>query len=299
MLLESAMTDFIKYRVVCAIFSLATIGVFIGVYCYRWKTTGHTFEYSVDFTGGAQVLLQFAKPASTVAVRDVLEKGGLTGVVTREFSGNEILVRVKELTGDIKMLGQNIKDIVKQAMPDNGVIILETEIVGPGVGAALRWNSILAVLIALIAILIYIAWRFWSVAFALGAIVALAHDALIMLAACLIFNREISITVIAAILAVLGYSINDTIVIFARIRDSLHKMSHASLENIVNTSINLTLRRTLLTSFATMLTALAMFLLGGEALNDFAFVLLVGIIFGTYSSIYIASPVMMLFYKGK
>jgi preprotein translocase subunit SecF len=291
------MIDFFKYRFISFLLPILIFATSIGVYIYRWKTTGQTFTYSVDFTGGAQVLLRFSKPASTVHVREILEKAGFVGVVTREFSSDEMLIRVKELTGDARMLGENIKKAVQEGLPDNQVTILQTEIVGPGVGESLRWNSMLAILIALIAILIYIAFRFWSVAFAVGAIVALAHDAFIMLAACLLFNREISITVIGAILAVLGYSINDTIVIFARIRTNLVKMKGSSLKHIVNVSLNSTLRRTLLTSFATALTVFAMLLLGGEALRDFSFVLLVGIIFGTYSSIYIASPIMMMLYK--
>lgn len=291
------MIDFVKHRYVALMLSGLFVLAAIGLYGYRLMTTGQTFAYSVDFTGGAQVLLKFEKPVSTIQVRDILEKDGMHGVVTREFSQDEILVRVKELSSDAQLLGETIKKTIQNSIPDNHVEILQTEIVGPGVGKTLRWNSILAVLISLIAILIYIAIRFRSSAFAIGAIVALAHDALVMLAACLLFNREISITVIGAMLAVLGYSINDTIVIFARIRDNLKKMPHASLAEIVNVSLNATLRRTLLTSFATMLTVLAMFLLGGEALRDFSFILLVGIVFGTYSSIYIASPVMMMLYN--
>ncbi|MFZ5953708.1 MAG: protein translocase subunit SecF [Candidatus Dependentiae bacterium] len=293
------MIDFVKHRYIALTLSGLFVLAAIGLYGYRLMTTGQTFAYSVDFTGGAQVLLKFDKPVSTIQIRDILEKEGMQGVITREFSEDEVLVRVKELTSDSKLLGENIKNTIQSNIPDNNVKILQTEIVGPGVGKTLRWNSIWAVLISLIAILIYIAIRFRSAAFAIGAIVALAHDALVMLAACLIFNREISITVIGAMLAVLGYSINDTIVIFARIRDNLKKMPQASLEQIVNISLNSTLRRTLLTSFATMLTVLAMFILGGEALRDFSFILLVGIIFGTYSSIYIASPIMMMLYNKK
>ncbi|BDC35107.1 protein-export membrane protein SecF [Candidatus Dependentiae bacterium Noda2021] len=291
------MIDFVRHRFVAIALSLAFVGATIGLYCYKLMTTGQTFAYSVDFTGGAQVLLKFDKPVSTIKVREILEKSGLSGVTVREFSSDEVLVRIKELSSDANLLGENIKKLVQAEIPDNNARILQTELVGPGVGKTLRWNSILAVLISLIAILIYIAIRFLSPAFAIGAIVALAHDAVAMLAACLIFNREISVTVIGAMLAVLGYSINDTIVIFARIRDNLKKMPHASLEEVVNVSLNSTLRRTLLTSFATMLTVLAMFLLGGEALRDFSLILLVGIVFGTYSSIYIASPVMMMLYN--
>jgi preprotein translocase subunit SecF len=148
--------------------------------------------------------------------------------------------------------------------------------------------------------LLYIAGRFWSLGFAVGSVIALIHDALIMLSIFILFDREISITVIGAILAVIGYSINDTIVIFSQIRENLNNtLKRSSIYDIVNVSLNQTMRRTLLTSFSTALTVIAILVLGGEALRSFALALLVGIIFGTYSSIYIASPIVMWFYRDK
>ncbi len=192
-----------------------------------------------------------------------------------------------------------MQQAIEKSMKDVQVTILQSEAVGPGVGETLRGKSIRAIVFALLAMLFYIALRFWSFGFALGAVMALFHDAILMLAVFLLLNREISINVIAAVLAVMGYSINDTIVIFSQIRDNLAKFSHESLEKIVNISINHTLRRTILTSISTGLPVLAMLILGGEALRDFSIALLVGIIIGTYSSIYIASPVMMLLYRDK
>ena len=197
-------------------------------------------------------------------------------------------------------LAVRVKTVVQDQMPGNTITIRESEAVGPGVGSALRWKSFMALLVAILAMLAYIAWRFWSVAFAGGAVVALLHDVLIMIVAfLLLFNREISVNFMAALLMVLGYSINDTIVIFSRIREKLTTMSDASLYDIVNSSLNQTLRRTLLTSISTALVLLSMLLFGGEALSDFAFALLIGVVFGTYSSIYIASPVMMLLHSKK
>jgi preprotein translocase SecF subunit len=156
----------------------------------------------------------------------------------------------------------------------------------------------MAFLFVLIAMLGYIWLRFWSVAFAVGAVVSLIHDAVVIVAAFLLLDREVSSNLIFAVLTMLGYSINDTIIIFARIREHLRTMPGRPIEEIVTLSINQTLRRTILTSFATSLTVLAMLLLGGEALRDLSIALMIGIVFGTYSSIYIASPVMIMLYRG-
>lgn len=293
------MVNVLKYRGICAIFSAALIASVIGYGFYRKQTTGEIFTYSIDFTGGTQVLLKFDKPVSVPQLKSSLEGKGWPGIATREFSDTEVLVRVKEFSSDVKGLAERIRTAAQESFEDTQVSIEESEAVGAGVGASLRWKSIWAVIYALIALLAYIAIRFWSLGFAVGAVIALFHDAIIMLAVFLFFDREISINVIAAILAVLGYSINDTIVIFSRIRDNIKTMGNASLADIVNTSINATMRRTLLTSFTTALTVGSMFVLGGEALRDFSLALLVGIVFGTYSSIYIASPVMMLIYNKK
>jgi preprotein translocase subunit SecF len=285
----------LKYRGLAAFFSCALVVLFFGGAAYKWSTRGSVFTYSVDFTGGTQVLLKFDQPVQASVIKDALEQGGWDGVIIREFSAHEMLVRVKEFAPDVKELAHRVCSVVQEKTSCQ-VSIEQSEAVGAGVGEALRWKSLLAILYALIAMLIYIAARFWSFSFAVGAVVALFHDAIAMLAVFMIFDREISINVIGAILAVLGYSINDTIVIFSKIRDNLRLMVNASLETVVTVSISQTMKRSLLTSFTTALTVGAMFVLGGEALRDFSLALLVGIVFGTYSSIYIASPVMMLFY---
>lgn len=294
------MINFVKYRMVTALVSVLLIGGFFGFAVYKKQTTGEVFRYSVDFTGGAQVLLKFSQPVSMLAVKDILDKEGWDGAALREFSSDEILVRIKldQVSKELGQVAELMQSAVQNALPDTQVTVLQSESVGPEVGETLRGKSLKAVLLALLAMLAYIALRFWSFGFALGAVVALFHDAILMLAVFLLFDREISVNVIGAILAVMGYSINDTIVIFSQIRDNAKKMSHDSLNQIVNVSLNQTLRRTLLTSISTGLTVGAMLVLGGEALRDFSLALLVGIIVGTYSSIYIASPVMMLLNRG-
>ncbi len=293
------MINFLRFRTLTTVISLLIFLGFVGMAVYKYQTRGQVFVYSIDFTGGTQVLLKFDKPVSGIQVKDILETHGWKGAVVREFSDQEILIRVKEFAGDFQGLGERIRAVIKENLAGYEVQILQSESVGPGVGTALRWKSIRVVVFALLAMLIYIALRFWSFAFAFGAVAALFHDALVMLALFLFLDREISINIIAAIVTVLGYSINDTIVIFSQIRDDLKKMKDSSLTTVVNISLNQTLKRTLLTSISTGITVMVMLLFGGEALRNFSLALLTGIIFGTYSSIYIASPVMMMLYHRK
>jgi preprotein translocase subunit SecF len=288
------MINFLKYRTITALSSLSLIIAFGGVALYKYQTRGSVYTYSVDFTGGTQVLFGFDKNVDSAYLRQVIADNGWLNATTREFGNNEVLVRVKEFEGDTVGLGERMRAVVQQAMPETSVKILQTESVGAGVGADLCNKSFYAVCAALLLMLMYIAARFWSFAFATGAIVALVHDALIMLAIFLFLDREISINFIAAVLTVLGYSINDTIVIFSQIREYMKKRKGEKLETIVNESLNYTLRRTMLTSISTGLPVLVMLFFGGEVLQDFSLALLIGIIFGTYSSVYIASPVMLL-----
>lgn len=288
------MVNFLKYRKVTALSSLSLIIAFVGVAAYRQQTRGLVYSYSVDFTGGTQILLGFEQEVDGSLVKQIIIENGWPSVSIREFGKHEVLVRVKEFEDDMVGLGERIKDAVHHAMPENKIEILQTESVGAGVGADLRGKSASAMAVALVLMLLYIAMRFWSIAFATGAIVALIHDAIVMLAIFLFLDREISINFIAAVLTVLGYSINDTIVIFSQIREFMKKRHGVSLSAVVNESLNYTLRRTMLTSISTGLPVLVMLIFGGEALQDFSLALLIGIIFGTYSSVYIASPIMML-----
>lgn len=288
------MIDFLKYRYVCAVFSAILIATFVGGFIYRGG-----FSYSVDFTGGTQLKVRFDKPVSADALRDALSKGSARdwkGIQVVEFSPTEFRVRVKNVDADMQALAQHLLEDIAKADVGNHVEMQSIDSVGAAVGEALKKKSIYAIFWGLLAMLAYITIRF-KFAYAMGAVLALAHDALVIGAVFIILGKEISIDVIAAILAILGYSVNDTIVIFARIRENLGIMPTKPLTEVVNTSLNQTLRRTILTSAATLLVVLALFVLGGDALRDFSLALLLGIIFGTYSSIYIASPIMMFFTK--
>lgn len=293
------MIDFLKYRPLYAALSVAIFATFIGAYVYKHYTRGYAFIYSVEYTGGTQALLGFSKPVHSEEIVKILDKNGIKGAVARDFSDKEILVRVAEHSNDAKGLAERIKEIIQTNLPDNAVEIKAVDQVGSGMGSELWMKSLQAILLGLLLMLIYTWWRFWSLAFGVGVLVSLLHDAVVILGFFLLFDFEISANVIAAILAVLGYSINDTIVIFARIRENIEKLKGRSMENIVNISMNETLRRTLLTSFATCLVVVALLLFGGHSLRALSLALLVGITFGTYSSIAIASPVMLSLYREK
>jgi preprotein translocase subunit SecF len=291
------MIDVLRYRYFTAVLSAAILTSFVGCILYHVKTRGSAFSYSIDFTGGAEFLLKISSPLVPADVRSLLEGNDWQGVSVRTFSSHELLIRVKNFSQDAQALGIKIKQQLNDVYSSVDIQILQSETVSAGIGSILRLQSLYAIMLALLIMVLYIALRFWSFAFAAGALVALFHDTIVVLAFFLFLDREVSLSLVAAVLTMLGYSINDTIVIFSQIRDNLKIMRHQSIEEIVTVSINQTLRRSILTSFATALAVFALFLFGGEALRDISLALLVGIIFGTYSSIYIASPVMMLFHK--
>jgi preprotein translocase SecF subunit len=204
---------------------------------------------------------------------------------------------LRSIGNSVEKLPEAMRAELEKELPETIVEIQKTDAITAGVGETMRWKSAQAVIVGLIFMLLYIALRFWSFAFAAGAVFALFHDVIVILAFFLFFDFEISLNVIGAVLAVLGYSINDTIVIFSRIRENIVRLPGHTLRQIVNISLNETLRRTLLTSFATTLVVVPLAIFGGEVLRTLSIALLIGFVFGTYSSIYIASPVMMLLYR--
>lgn len=290
--------DFLKYRWLSAAMSLVILTSFIGVFSYRYvKQNGSVFNYSVEFTGGIQTLLKFSKPVVSQDIISALESSGWHGVVTREFAPTEHMVRVKKDTNDVKNEAEKIRSTLADNFKDNSITISQTDSISGGVGERLRARSFYAVILALIVMLLYIALRFFSFAYSMGTVISLFHDAVVIFLAFLIFNKEISVNVIGAILTVLGYSINDTIVVFARIRDNFKIHVNKTPEEVINLSLNETLRRTILTTFATAMVVLVLLVLGGEALHDLALALFIGIVFGIYSTIFIASPVVLWLYR--
>ncbi len=250
-------------------------------------------NYGIDFVGGTLVQVKFSENTDAAEIKDGLADLELGSVVVQHFGddANEYLIRVQESTKD-KDLSRLISGSLEASFGEGKVDIRRVEMVGPQVGKDLRQKGLLSILYAMIGILIYVSWRF-ELRFAVGAIIALLHDVLITLGAFSLSGREIDLPIIAAFLAIIGYSLNDTIIVYDRIRENYGKHQKKGFAAVVNSSINETLSRTILTSGTTLLVVLALFVFGGGVIHNFAFALLVGILIGTYSSIFVASPVLI------
>jgi preprotein translocase subunit SecF len=249
-------------------------------------------RYGVDFTGGTLIEVLVAPPLSADAVRTAVDHAGFAGGEIQSLQqAGRYLIRI-----GLVQTGHDpapaIRGAIESAHAGSKVEILRRESVGPRVGGELRGTAIKAILLALGLILIYVAYRYdWR--YSMGAIVALFHDVFISLGAVSLTNREVTLNVVAALLTIAGFSINDTIVVFDRIRERKQSMRRERPEKVMNLAVNETLSRTVITSFTVFLTVLALFLLGGEVIHDFAFTMLVGVVFGTYSSVYVASALAL------
>ena len=283
--------DFIGNRYIAYLISLTLIlgSLFYGVFVKGPK-------FGIDFTGGVLVQVKIeGKSVNTETLRQLF-KGKIDGVTVQNIeTADEFLIKAP-VKGDPNGIVDTVTEVVKKTF-DGKVEIRRVEMIGPTVGKELREKGIMALIYALIGILIYVAWRFEPI-FAFGAILALVHDTLATTGIFMTVGREFSLPVIAALLTVIGYSINDTIVVYDRIRENMKVLLRSKpFEEIVNESINQTLSRTVITSMTTFFVVLCLYLFGGGVINDFAFVLLVGIIVGTYSSIFIASAIVVDWYK--
>lgn len=246
-------------------------------------------NYAVDFTGGTVIEASFKESADLNDVRTRLEQTGFKSPTVQNFgSSRDVLIRLAPQEG---ANNQEVKDKVMNSInagASNPAEMTRIEFVGPQVGDDLAEGAVLALLMATLGILIYVAWRFeWR--FSLGAVLATLHDIVMILGIFSLLQWDFDLSVLAAVLAVLGYSLNDTVVVFDRIRENFRKIRRADTVEVVNLSINETLSRTLMTSFLTLLTVIAMAIWGGEVIHNFALALIIGIVVGTYSSIYVAS----------
>ncbi len=282
--------EFINYRRKAFIFSAALI--VIGLFSIL---VHNGLNYSIDFKGGSILEVRFDQP---VPMEDLRSSVGRTDVGTFELQRfgdpSEILVSVEQ-SSDSGELGKAILAAFQKDFPDRKVELRREESVGPRIGKELRSKAFLAILFAMLGILIYISWRF-EFRFAVAAVIALIHDVLITLGFFSLTNREISLAVIAAFLTIVGYSLNDTIVVFDRIREDLRLYSRQKYDRVLNMAINRTLSRTILTSGTTLIVVLFLLFVGGTVIRDFALALLVGVVIGTYSSIFVASPVLVEWY---
>jgi preprotein translocase subunit SecF len=251
-------------------------------------------RYGVDFAGGLLIQIRFSKPVSISEIRSTMEAMGSEEANVQNFGGeNEFLIRVEKTSENLEEVSKKIQASLQERFKDNAFEIRRVEAVGPKVGKDLKTKALWAVGLSLVAILIYVAWRFKQVSYGLGGIVALFHDVIVTYGAISIFNLEYSLSLLAVILTIIGFSINDTIVIFDRVRENIKKMRKENLETIMNVSINETLGRTILTSGTVMMVVLILFFFGGPVIHDFTTAMIVGLITGTYSTVYIASPVVL------
>jgi len=259
------------------------------------------FQYGVDFRGGTTMKVQFKNPAPNIdLIRQALEKGGATHSQIQQL-GDPIEGKFQIEYGESEKEAEATQGqaVITKALDTafgGKYENLGSEYVGPSVGGDLRQQAVMATLYALGGILVYIAFRFEWI-YGAAAVFAVFHDTLVTLGIFSLFNKEINLTVIAALLTLVGYSVNDTIVVFDRVRENLKIRRRDDLESILNDSINQTLSRTILTSGLTFLTVLALFLFGGEIINNFAFAMVIGIVVGTYSSIAVASPLVLIYTK--
>ena len=285
--------QFTRYRKIAVIFStIVNLAVLIMLFV-KGPNLG------VDFAGGTMVHLKFQQNVTIPDVRQAFEKMDLGGSVIQDFGqpgSNEYLVRLDQTSVEIGVLGEQIKKVLTDQFGADQFEVRRIESVGPKIGEDLRQRGALSVIVATIMMGIYIWFRF-DLRFGIGAVIALVHDVLVAVGALMLANYEFDLTIIAALLTIVGFSVNDTVVICDRIRENMGKIKRETLEGIINISINETLSRTILTTGTALLVLVSLYLLGGAVIRPFAFTLLVGFISGVYSTIFIASPVILMWKK--
>lgn len=289
--------DFMSKRMIAMVLSIAVVILSV----VGLATRG--LNYGIDFTGGTLIEVAYDADADLSAVRQQLAAAGFADAIVQQFgTARDVLIRLapreSRESGEPGTSGKSAElstELLRvlNASSENKVELRRIEFVGPQVGDELTEDGALAVLVALIAILIYVALRFeWR--FALGSVIALVHDVLFTIGIFAWIQIEFDLPVLAAVLAVIGYSLNDTIVVFDRVRENFRKIRKGTPISIINTSLNQTITRTLVTSLTTLLVLIALYFLGGEIIHGFAFALIIGVVIGTYSSIYVASTSVLL-----
>jgi len=246
----------------------------------------------IDFAGGTSVQLKFSKPVDLGQVRTLLAESGLKDSEPQQFAGGDrIMVRLKRAEGSQTGMAQRVQEIFSKGLPDNPFVVEGTNEVGPAIGKDLQKSALWAITLSLIGIIAYIAWRF-EFKFGVAAAIATLHDILAVLGFFYVLNGEITLLIVTALLTLAGYSLTDTVVVFDRIRENLRGRRKESLGDVINMSINEVLSRTIVTSLTVLLVLLALFILGGEVLHDFSLALIAGVCVGTYSSWFVASPIV-------
>lgn len=294
-LLKDTNIDFIGFRKKA--FIISAIMVLIGMYAFVMVVLGRA-NLSVDFTGGTTFQVRFAEQVDIGILRKVLTDGGISDVQIQEISGTkDFFIKTKLSDTDKERIQDKVSSILTNQLSGKKFEILGSNMVGPGVGKDLRNYAIIAVCLAILGIIVYIWYRFTFIS-GIAATIATFHDVVVVLGVFFILNKELNLLIITALLTIAGYSLSDTVVVFDRIRENMGGMkSRDDLAKVMNRSINEVLSRTIITGISTILALGALMLLGGEVLFDFSFALLIGLIVGTYSSIFVASPLVLLLKK--
>lgn len=291
-LFENTNIDFLGKR---KKFYLVSIGmILLGIVSLFIKP----IPLGIDFIGGTEIQVRFQNPVEVSDVRNIMEGAGLGSMEIKTMgSDRDILLRTP-MQGEGQSIADQIQNTIKSGLPNNNFEVLRVDKVGPKIGEELRRNALFAILFSLLGILIYLSLRFQFI-YALGAVIALLHDVMITVAAVAIFNAflplrlEFDQPMLAAFLTLIGFSVNDTVVIFDRIRENVRLFKNEEIESVMNKSVNATLSRTVITGGSVFLSVLVIFIFGGEVLRGFSFTFMIGILTGTYSSIFVASAVVV------
>ena len=280
--------DFIGIRKYAYAFSIITFLISLGYLLV------HGPNYGIDFTGGTSLQIKFNTPTEPGQIRSAISGAGYGDAEIKNLGekvNNTFIIRIAQM-GDEAKAGDIVLQELKSNLADHPFEILSVTQIGPKIGGELRRGAVYSILVALLGMLIYISWRF-EFKFAVGAVVALFHDVVFVLGIYTILGLEMSLTALAAFLTIVGYSINDTIVVYDRIRENLKLMRRESMATVMNTSINQTLSRTLLTGVSTLVVLLVLIFMGGEVIHGFSLALFFGTLIGTYSSVFVASTLVL------
>lgn len=295
-LIKKTKIDFIGKRKIS--FVISAIFVIIGVIGIV-QIARNAANMGIDFSGGTSVQLNFNQPVPIDKARVALANNNLKEANLQEIKDtNRLLIKVGKTTLASGNVAETIKGVFTKEFPNNAFVVESSTEIGPSIGDKLKKDTLIAVGISMLGIIVYIAWRF-DYKFGVGATLATLHDVLAMVAVFYLLNKEINLLFVTAVLTIAGYSLTDTVVVFDRIRENLHKKLSEPLTDVFNGSINEVLSRTVITSLTTFLAAISLLLFGGEVIHDFAFALVVGIVVATYSSIFIASPIVIELEKRK
>ena len=288
--------DFMGKRRIAFVFSgiMVLLGLLAAVQISRGAA-----NLGIDFAGGTAVQLKFDQPIHIDVAREALESQGLAHAELQEFAEeNKILIRVKAATTIEEKVAERVISVFSKEIPNNRFVVDSTTEIGPTIGKKLQQDALIAVLISFVGIVLYIAARF-ELRFGVAAAIATFHDVLAVLGAFYVLDKEITLLVVTALLTLAGYSLTDTVVVFDRIRENLRLRRRDDIETVINNGINQVLSRTIVTSLTVVLVLIPLTLAGGEVLHDFSLALLWGVIFGTYSSVFVASPLLVIWPGGQ